>query len=154
MRTMTPPRTSTETLKLRGSPLAKKRQATAQDSRPGNHALTWSAPAPDCLVASPDGAALTSIWSSLVEQLAALGVLHPADQHAMEMYCRLVVLMRQAKDTKELRRCRTAMQHFEDRFGMNPAARHRLGIRLSPLQAPEPLEIDPAAEFCRDLKKQ
>lgn len=90
---------------------------------------------------------LLAAWDWLVEQLTAMRLLSSADQDTMEDYCRLVVMGRRCEDLETLLKVRAAKQAIQDRYGLSPSARARIGISLSRLTAPAPKALDPASEF-------
>ena len=137
-----PKPTPTAALKLRGSNLAKNR-VKHEPAQPAGLPVRpdWTDPE------------LMAIWDWLVEQLTAMRLLSSADQDTMEDYCRLVVMGRRCDDLETLLKVRAAKQQIQDRYGLSPSARARIGISLSRLQAPAPKTVDPASEFAQPAKE-
>ena len=132
-----------EVLALRGSWKASKARKAAEPACPPGLPVRpkWDDPE------------LLDRWDWLVEQLTAMRLLSSADQDTMEDYCRLVVMGRRCDDLETLLKVRAAKQQIQDRYGLSPSARARIGISLSRLQAPAPKTIDPASEFAQSAKE-
>jgi len=131
---------SIRALTVRGSSLtARRRKAERRTTGKGDRLVC-----PDWL-----GAEEKDVWRRVVTALEPFGHLRSADTNALARYCQTAVLHRRlvvardaAQDTNDpacIRLERRALKMsaallaLEERFGMTPASRARLGL---PLQAP------------------
>lgn len=166
-----PPRTSTEVLKQRGSPLAKEREAEQRAAPQPGRGI------PE-MPAGMDPAA-RAIWRRLAPALDEMGVLTTNDGDLLGRYCVTLARWRKAarvlqtkgetydtlstkghplvKPRPEVNIVRSLgieLLKIEDRFGMSPTARSRLNVNAifqASKRQPSP-EDKPASDAGGDTK--
>jgi len=114
-----PPKTPTNVLIMRGSPLAGKR---TDEPRPDPRR-------PRCPVWLPKQAHV--IWSWIVPQLEAMGVLGRCDKYALARYCQYVLRWQEAEAKNDIDtslKVAAYLSRLDREFGLTPSARAGLAI--------------------------